>query len=573
MKIFPFLVFIVSLCYSTNAQNLNNRQLDSVYNLFLQIRPHSPAAHHNEIQSAAITHIKCGLGIVSSIKSNLNQFTIAQQSVLKSLLDRPSSDTSIVSPSGFFRVHFTISDTPNYIPDKIRSTITTPGEMQLLKKEYLDSLTIALDSAYNFEINYLGYPPPPPDNGAGGDDKYDIYITNLGNEYGETDPEDEIVSNSGRFTSFMQINVDFGGFYTDGINAARVTVSHEFHHSVQIGNYIYRYNLDGFFYELTSTSMEHFVYPTIRDYVQYLPSYFSDTQNSLGLNGTLQEYALAIWNIFLKDSFGYDIIKTQWELMPQMRALQAISTSLSHFNTSFGEQLNNFGIWTYYTSYRNMPGKYFEDAIYYPVIQPVAKLQITSSVTSVQSISAPVSNNFITIINTQNLDSLVALITNADIGDGINSTDTTLPFTYSLYNYAQNGTNKLTPDYYESFTVDKPAFWVTSAILNNKIVDSSNFVVQNVNYVFPSPFNYKKNAFIYIPAQPDAYGNTEVNIYNIAMKLVYSTNQKVNYIYGQKVVSWNGYDNHNQKLSSGVYIYVTKSGNDIKKGKLVIFNE
>ena len=57
------------------------------------------------------------------------------------------------------------------------------------------------------------------------------------------------------------------------------------------------------------------------------------------------------------------------------------------------------------------------------------------------------------------------------------------------------------------------------------------------------------------------------------MKLVYSTNQKVNYIYGQKVVRWNGLDNHNNKLSSGVYIYVTKSGDEIKKGKLVIFNE
>ena len=402
MKKSSLFILLLFLCLPIKAQNLKSNQLDSLYNVFLQIRGHHAAGQHAQIQSVGITHIKCGFGIVNTIRSNYNRFTIAQRSVLQSLLDRPSTDTSIVTPNGFFRVHFTKADTPNYIPDEIRDTITTSSEMQLLQKEYFDSLSIALDSAYNFEVNYLGYPPPPFDNGAGGDDKYDIYISTLGNEYGETDPEDEVVPGSGRYTSYMMINGDYSGFYTNGINAARVTVSHEFHHSIQIGNYIYRYNLDEFFYELTSTAMEHFVYPTIRDYVQYLPYYFYNTQNSLGLNGTFQEYALAIWNIFQKDAFGYDIIKKEWELMPQMRALQAIANGFADYNASFGEQLNKFGIWTYYTNYRSIPNMYFEDAVYYPVILPVANLQLTSSSTSVQSNSVPVSNNFISIINPQN---------------------------------------------------------------------------------------------------------------------------------------------------------------------------
>ena len=335
MKNKSIIIFLFLLSLTIKAQNLNSVQLDSLYNQFLQVRSHTAAVHHAGIQSINIPHIKCGFGIVSSIRSNFSHFTPAQRLRLKSLLDRPVTDTSIVSPGGFFRVHFTKADTPNYIPDDIRMTITSSSEMQLLQKEYLDSLTIALDSAYNFEINYLGYPPPPSDNGTGGDNKYDIYISSLGNEYGETDPDSEVEPGSGTFTSYMLINGDYSGFFTNGINAARVTVAHEFHHSIQIGNYIYRYDLDGFFYELTSVSMEHFVYPTIRDYLQYLPSYFYNTQNSLGLNGTLQEYALAIWNIFLKDNFGFDIIKKQWQLMPQLRALQAIANSFTDYNTSF----------------------------------------------------------------------------------------------------------------------------------------------------------------------------------------------------------------------------------------------
>ena len=64
-----------------------------------------------------------------------------------------------------------------------------------------------------------------------------------------------------------------------------------------------------------------------------------------------------------------------------------------------------------------------------------------------------------------------------------------------------------------------------------------------------------------------------MNIYNIGMKLIYSVKQSVIDYNGRKMAKWNGMDKNNNRLSSGVYIYVTKSGDEIKKGKLVIFNE
>jgi hypothetical protein len=58
------------------------------------------------------------------------------------------------------------------------------------------------------------------------------------------------------------------------------------------------------------------------------------------------------------------------------------------------------------------------------------------------------------------------------------------------------------------------------------------------------------------------------------MKLVYSSTVSLIKLDNVKpVIMWSGKDNNNQKLSSGVYIYVLKSGNTVKKGKLVIFNE
>jgi len=53
--------------------------------------------------------------------------------------------------------------------------------------------------------------------------------------YGQTTSENNV--GLSRWTSYIEIDNDFIGFYTIGINAARVTAAHEFHHAIQMGNY------------------------------------------------------------------------------------------------------------------------------------------------------------------------------------------------------------------------------------------------------------------------------------------------------------------------------------------------
>jgi len=550
-SIFTILLILILFPF-TKAQVLSQTKLDSLYNTFVHIREASLSIKGiKTIQSTDTTHIKCAFGIVSEIKMNFDRFSPTQKAILKPLLDRPITDTSFVTPNGFFRVHYDLTGTsaPRYS---------------------LDSLAIALDSAYNFEINYLGYPPPPSDNGAGGDNRYDIYVISLGNSYGYTEPETEVSPGSNRYTSYMVIDNSFAGFYTQGINAARVTVAHEFHHSIQIGDYIYRYNLDEFFYELTSTSMEHFVYPSIHDYYQYLPGYFDDTQFPLGKNfgGQNQEYGLAIWNIFLEENFGYGIIKKQWQLMPQMRALQAISNSLIDYNTTFGAQFNKFGTWVFYTNYRAVSG-YFSSAADYPIAQPISTLQIIPPSKTVEISTFPVTNTFIQFVNPANSDTLVSLISNVDVAQGIDSVNNYIPFKYTLN--AQGSENF---SYSENFSAAKPAFWLVSGFLNNKPFESGIYFVENNDFAFPSPFYYNKNSYIYIPVKPDASSNVNLNVYSSSMNLVYSKQQTVGSpVNGKYVIVWNAMGNNGEKLPTGVYIYMTKSGGNITKGKLVIFNE
>ena len=70
---------------------------------------------------------------------------------------------------------------------------------------------------------------------------------------------------------------------------------------------------------------------------------------------------------------------------------------------------------------------------------------------------------------------------------------------------------------------------------------------------------------------------TEVdfNVYTSGFKRSYIQNLRpvgplVNNSFG---IYWNGYDTNNNKLGSGVYIYVIKQGDEVVKGKVVIFNE
>ncbi len=202
------------------------------------------------------------------------------------------------------------------------------------------------------------------------------------------------------------------------LSGAKVTLAHEFHHGIQMGNYILRFE-DTFFYEITSTAMEEFVYDDVNDYYAYMSSYFLSPQRAFPEN---DGYNLAIWNIYLKDIFGFGLLKRQWEILPTQRAMNAINLSLSEKSTSFKHELNNFGIWTYHTKYRAIPGKYFEEASKYPLVRPLSTIAFTSPSEIITINSKPTANNFIRFTNqSNNNDTLYVLITNGDVQGAVNN--------------------------------------------------------------------------------------------------------------------------------------------------------
>ena len=527
-----FILLLLTPFIISHAQNL-----DSLYNEFLRVRGINQNVKPR-IAGETDLPIKCGFGIVNQVKLNYDKFSPLQKNVISSLLQRPKTDTSFVTPRGWFRIHYnkTGNDAPGYD---------------------IKEAAKAADSSYNYEVNILGYPPPPPDAGAGGDNRYDIYIINEGGTtYGGVTPEQLITDST--WTSYMDIDNDFGSNYnTHGIDAARVTIAHELHHAIQMGNYIYRAN-DIFYYELTSTSMEEFVYDSINDYYYYMDTYFRNSHRAFSSTYIDNGYSRAIWNIFLRDRFGINIIKKIWELMPAERALNAIAKAIQQAGSDFKTEFNKFGQWTYFTGVRDNR-KYFKEAAYYPLINPA---EITNSITVR---SEAVSNNFYKMYYNSGggKDSVITLITNSDVAGGITLPVSTLSFTYTLSTSSIAGGKKIAENFYSKLEPQ-------SYILTEAIVLSGNVMFTEIDYPFPQPFKYSLHNLINLPVVANGEKAAQLYIYSVDMNLIFSG--LIN-IVGNELISWNCLDNNGKKLGTGVYIYVAKSGDTVKKGKLVIQND
>ena len=499
---------------------------------------------------------------------NLDNFAHTQQAVLRNLLQRPSLHTSIISESGNFRIHYDTlgNNMPKYNPE----LSVTQNVLEVSK---------AIDSAYTFEVDFLEYPSPPNDFGEGGDDLYDIYIMRTGN-YGSTTPENIINQEQQTYTSYIDIDPEFGsGFNTHEFNAMQVTVAHELHHAIQMGNYILRWE-DLYFYEITSTAMEEFVFDNVNDYYAYIASYFNKPETPLQLT---TGYNTATWNIFLQDNFNYDIIKRQWELMPlTTRAIIAINNSLFEYGTSFTREYNKYGIWMYFTNYRAVPGKYFEEAVKYPLVKQTAILQFTPpSQTLDPNRNAAAAHTFVTFVIPGNNDSLVTIISNGDVQSAASGSNNLFDFQYTLFADSSSGERFLTENYSSQFSAEKPGFWSISEILNNAVVREDDAVTtpakNTVEYAYPSPFEYQKSyllgSFLFIPFSAILGETVDFNIYSSSMNLVFRSEETIKFLPGEQVgIIWNALDDSGEKLASGVYIYVIKKGDDVTKGKIVLFN-
>ncbi|MFL6155479.1 MAG: MXAN_6640 family putative metalloprotease [Marmoricola sp.] len=215
-----------------------------------------------------------------------------------------------------------------------------------------------MEYVYSREVAGMGYRAPLLDS----DGKYDVFLDQLGDQgyYGFCTTDGTAATG----TAWCGLDNDFavGEFGAPPLNSLRVTAAHEFFHAVQ---FAYDANDSTWFLEGTAVWMEDQVYPTINDYLQYLPvsqivrpRQSSDSETGLEVYGTV-----TFWK-FLSEHFkDVSIIRRVWESAAASagyrNGIQAVAAVLAARHTSLAAEFARYAVWNLLP-----PGTYADRALF-----------------------------------------------------------------------------------------------------------------------------------------------------------------------------------------------------------------
>ena len=316
-------------------------------------------------------HPYCATPVLTAARQAGLQLSREGRQRLAKALARPDLERKTLSPSGRFQIHFTLEG---------RNGVDAADLSGNGIPDYIDVVAAVLDSTWDLQVGQLGYRPPPADRGLGGGDEYDVYIVQLGDKrvYGYAYPED----NSGFSTySYMELDNDYADpayAATQGLDALRVAIAHEFFHAIHFA--YYKGNDSSWWREASSTWMEEVAYPEIDDYLQYVPYFLGKPARSLDGGGSFTAdyhiYGAAIFVHFLDQRYGRELVRIIWEEIGENRSAalvhfeQAVSGFVfdsPNFRTgNLGKVVSEFAVWNYFTGSRYREGFYNEGEKYAP---------------------------------------------------------------------------------------------------------------------------------------------------------------------------------------------------------------
>ena len=295
--------------------------------------------------------------------------------LLARALQRPSLAHAVVSTSGRFRVHY---DTEG--PDAVGPADADRNG----RPDFVDRAMALADSAWQVQIEILGYREPPLDDGQAGGDEIDIYLTDLGS-YGLTIPTTD--GDSG--PAYVRIDNDFkdaifgraqgacpGYLGARGLDALRVTLAHELFHVVQFGYY---QGYDGSWWqEASATWMEDVIHPRVNDYLQYACQFLEDAHRSLDAGdprGDFHAYGASIFAFFLDQRYGREVVRGTWEEHARRRSvrLDNFDHALRDFHAGSGvsaaeagleRAFSDFAVWSWFVGDRHREGFFAEGDLY-----------------------------------------------------------------------------------------------------------------------------------------------------------------------------------------------------------------
>lgn len=556
---------------------------------------------------------KCGTPIF------LAAHTLAQRTgdkILEALQARPSPDTLPYSfASENFIVHYAL--TGHHAPYQV----TIDNDPADGVPDYVNRVSEIFEHVWQVEIDSLGYTPPPSDQGNGGDDRYDIYLENLGFGYfGFTNPEETVQVY--RAYSFIELENDFQEsptYRNHPVDAVKVTAAHEFFHAVQFGYDAYEFDYDDpdipttykpWWLEASSTWMEDVVYDDINDYRGYLHYFYKymwmgmTTFSYGGDVRAFRPYGCCVWPIFMTEKYNdIGIMREIWEDCGATRGyntLTATDAALRERGSSLGEAFQEFSIWNFHTGEFADPSRFYSEGDNFPEPETtlfIDDLQSHSQITNPDTIKFPeqYATNYIVIEPSSQLDGGVQVEFDGQTFSGQNWRGALLGYENLASEWHDMGLEPISGDgadswpgwnFYQSIVLiptvtglnSTPNRFSYNAIMSfDPGLTGGDSLLFYVSDPWPSPFLLSAAEPARIQYALDKrypQNNVVLSIYDVSGSLV----RELKALYtgpGKHTngLEWDGKNESGEKVASGVYIYLLSTGEKSDTGKIAVVND
>ncbi|MDQ7058592.1 MAG: hypothetical protein Q9N62_09160 [Ghiorsea sp.] len=393
MRFFQY--FCLGICLSFAAHTsayAQNTTEQTVSSFFQSLNPIATGA----IPSQMPTPTRSLTPMLMLAQSNWSELSPATQALVNPWLARPT-DGIAINIKNITIIPFTLAQESTWDSTYFTFHYTTTGA-NAATLNFVQQLAVEADKVWAKEIGTMAYNAPPSDGSLGGSGKYDIYLLDTGSAgvYGYVTSDASTYLGSPYLHSLyshMVIDNDFLGFPQAPLDAAKVTLAHEFFHSIQFG---YDPGELPAFSESTATWMEDKVYPTIKDNLQYIGEAYVDNNhngqydagetwsdhngNGLRESGSqdypelpvdafgrspngLEQYGRFMWIRYLSDKFGDPLIKTiltNTGITAGNNTYPAIDAALQTQGSSLATAFHKWGIW-------NTDINLYQNGIDYPI--------------------------------------------------------------------------------------------------------------------------------------------------------------------------------------------------------------